>query len=153
MPNVLINLFIYYLFFLRKLNTEDSYNNQYKYIIKRPTFDIDDFAGADLYCFPGILSGVDRFIETNRRSNVPLKLGMVNDVFVMQRLLEHQHVVSVHFFEGLNVCQRVGRIRIAHQPNMGECGSHFADDLQVPAGFDFNLDPVITGLQLHIDLC
>ena len=89
---------------------------------------------------------MDRFIETNRRSNVPLKLGMVNDVFVMQRLLEHQHVVSVHFFEGLNVGQCVGGICIAHEPDIGECGPHLADGFHVPAGFDLNLDPAVTRL-------
>src|SRR5947199_8405877 len=63
--------------------------------------DVDDFASTDLYRFAGILGGMDRFIEADRRLDMFLKLGMIDDVFVMQTLLENHHVVAVHFFEVL----------------------------------------------------
>src|SRR5258706_14436530 len=80
-------------------------------------FDVDNLARADLDSFPGIIGGMDRFIEANRRPDLFLKLGVIDDVFIVQRLLEHHDVVAVHFLEELNIGEGVRRIRVTHETN------------------------------------
>src|SRR2546426_4114694 len=96
-------------------------------------FDIDDLASTDLYCFPCIVSGMDRFIKADWSLDLLLKLGMVDDVFVMERLLEHHHVVSIHPFENVDIRQRISRVRVAHEPNVRKCRPHLPDHVHIPA--------------------
>src|SRR5438876_6063750 len=64
-----------------------------------PEFDVDDPAGADLDGFARVVRRVDRLIEADRRLDLLLKFGMIDHVFVMQRLLEHHHALAIHFLE------------------------------------------------------
>src|SRR5215470_3097166 len=74
-------------------------------------FDIDNPARTELDCLPGISGGMNRFIKADRCRNLFLKLRVVDDVFVMERLLEHHDVVSIHFLENVYISERVRGIR------------------------------------------
>src|SRR5262249_31294708 len=115
-------------------------------------FDVDDFAGANPDRFPRILGRVDRLIETDRSFNLPLKLRVIDDVLIMQRLLEHHDVVAVHFLESLDIGQRIGRIGLRLQQNRGKAFTALRDNFNVPAWFDFDLDPPVTGFDFDRNL-
>ena len=78
-------------------------------------FNIDNLAGADLDRFSGVFGGVNGFIQTDGRIDLFLKLGMIDQVFIVQRLLEHHEVVLVHVLEHAGIGQRIRRIRITHE--------------------------------------
>ena len=94
---------------------------------------------------------MDRFIQADGRLNLFLKFGMVDDVFVMQRLLEHHHVVLVHLLEQIHVSQGICGVGIAHQLDVRERGPYLADHFNVPARLDFDFDPPVPRLHFGID--
>ncbi len=49
------------------------------------------------------------------------------------------------------VGQRVGRIGVGHQQDIGESLAHFANHLHIPAGLDLHLDALVSGRQFGFD--
>src|SRR5262245_39351293 len=102
-------------------------------------FDIDDPASADLNRFARVRRRMNGLVETNRRRNLFLKRGMLNDVFVMKRLLEHHEIVWIHFLENFDIGQRVRRIGVTHQKNLRKRRADLLDHLDIPAWLDLYL--------------
>ena len=82
--------------------------------------EIDYASCAESDRVPRIVAGTNRFVEANRRRNLFLQFGMIEDVVVSQRLFDHHQVEVVHLFEKRDVGKRVSRIRIGHQANRQE---------------------------------
>ena len=50
---------------------------------------------------------MNRFIKTDRRANLLLQLGMIENVVVGQRLLHHHQIEFIERFEEPHIIQRV----------------------------------------------
>ena len=94
----------------------------------------------------------DALVQADGRLQFPLQLGVVDDVVVGQRLLDHHEIKIVEPLEMIGVLQRVGRIGIRHQLDGREPLAHLADHVDVPPGLDFHLDALVTGCELEVDL-
>src|ERR1041385_2840178 len=94
---------------------------------------------------------MDRLVETNRCLYLLLQLGMINDVFVVQRLFEHHDVKAIHPFEKIDIGERVGRVCITHQLNIRKGHTYLADDVNIPTRLNFDFDAAVTRLDLAVD--
>ena len=79
-------------------------------------------------------------------------VGVIDDVVVGERLLDHHQVEVVELLEMGGVGQRVGGVGVGHELDAGEALAHAADDVDVPAGLDLHLDALVAGGELGLDL-
>ena len=77
---------------------------------------------------------------------------MVEDIVMRERLLEHHQIEFVQALEHIDVGERVGRIRVAHQPDIAEFFAHALDHIVIPVGRDLDLDALIAGVELGANL-
>jgi hypothetical protein len=77
---------------------------------------------------------------------------MVDDFVVRERLFDHHQVEIVQAFQALRIGQRVGRIRVGHQQDIGEPFADFAHHFDVPARLDLHLDALVAGGEFGFDL-
>src|SRR5207244_6741449 len=81
-----------------------------------------------------------------------LKLGMIDHVFMMERLFEHHDVKVIHLLEQIDVVQRICGVRVAHQSNIWKCGAYLADYFDIKTGLDLQFDTTVARLQFCVDL-
>ena len=78
--------------------------------------------------------------------------GVVDDVVVRQRLLDHHQVKIVELAQMVGIGQRVGGVGVGHQLDGGKALAHLAHHVDIPAGLDLHLDALVAGGQLALDL-
>ena len=61
-----------------------------------------------------VFPGANRFVEADRRGDLFLEFGVIENVVVRERLFDHHQIKLVQGFEQSNVGQCVGRIRVSH---------------------------------------
>ena len=61
--------------------------------------DIDDAAGAQSDRLLGVMRGADAFVQADGRLQLRLQLGVIDDVVVRQRLLDHHQVELVELLQ------------------------------------------------------
>ena len=113
--------------------------------------DIDHAAGMQPNGLLGVVGRADRFVQANRGFEQGLQLGVVDDVVVRQRLLDHHQVEFVQLSEVLGVGQGIRRIRVGHQPDGGKPLADAPHHVHVPTRFNLDLDALVAGLQLFLD--
>ena len=106
-------------------------------------FHVDDAAGADRDGRGRVGEAVDGLVEANRRLHRSLKRGMLDDVAVGQRLLDHHQVELVEPPQVVRVLERIVAIRVNHERDFRESVPHGADPLDVLALLDLHLDAVV----------
>ena len=79
-------------------------------------------------------------------------VGVVDDVVVAERLLDHHQVELVEPAQVVGIGQRVGGVGVGHQLDGGEALAHLPDDVHVPARLDLHLDALVAGGQFALDL-
>ena len=89
---------------------------------------------------------MDRFIQADWRLDLFLQLRVIDDVFMMQRLFEHHHVVLVHLLEHVCIGQRVCRVCVTHQENFWKCRPDLPDHFDIQSRLDLDFDPAVTRL-------
>ena len=114
--------------------------------------DIDDPASAQPDRLLGMMGRADAFIETDGRIEPGLQRGVVDNLIVRQRLLDHHEIKTVELLEPVRIGQRVGGIGVGHQLDRREALAHFGHHVHVPARLDLHLDALIPGRQLALDL-
>ena len=85
-------------------------------------------------------------------SRLRLQLGVVDDVVVAQRLLDHHQVEFVQLAQVGGIGQGVRRIGIRHQLDAGKALAHAPHHVHVPARLDLHLDALVAVGQLALDL-
>ena len=100
----------------------------------------------------GNATRVDRFVQADRRLQGSLQLGMIAHVVVVERLLDHHQGVCVELREMVGVVESVCRIGIDHQRNIAEAGADHVDRCEIPARLDLDLDALIAGGELALNL-
>ena len=83
---------------------------------------------------------------------MPLQLGVVHKVLPAEGLLDHHQVKSVKRLEMLEVVKCVGGVRVGHQSDAGKLGANVRQDFHVPARLDLDLDALVAGGELALDL-
>ena len=81
-----------------------------------------------------------------------LQLGVIDDVVVAQRLLDHHQVELVEPLQVLGVRQRVRGVRVRHQLDRGKPLAHPPHHVHIPARLDLHLDALVAGRQFAFDL-
>ena len=61
--------------------------------------DVDDAAGVHRDGLLGVMRRADAFVETDRRFELGLQLGVIDDLVVRQRLLDHHQIEFVQAFQ------------------------------------------------------
>ena len=113
-----------------------------------PHFHVDDPAGAQFDCGLGVARVVDGFIQAKAGLELLLQLRMEIKIVMPERLLDHEQVEAIEFFQVVDLAQRVGRVGVTAQQDVRPTVADLAQDLQVPARLAFYLDPPIAGGQL-----
>src|SRR6185369_4324034 len=114
-------------------------------------FDIDDLAAAKVECCFCLPLTDNTFVEAQGGSQVFLQGRMLNQVVVVEGLFDHQEIEVIKFRQVIRVGERVSGISVNRKQNTGEETPHFGDDVDVPTGFDLQLDPLITEAQIAFD--
>jgi hypothetical protein len=78
-----------------------------------PQLDVDDAAGAQLDGLLGVVRGADAFVQADGGLELGLQLGVVDDVVVAERLLDHHQVEIVELSKMSGVGQGVGGVGVA----------------------------------------
>jgi hypothetical protein len=73
-------------------------------------------------------------------------------VVVGERLLDHHQAVLVERAKERRVFERVGGVGVHHQTYVGEARAHGLDRPPVPARLDLDLDALVAGGKLGLDL-
>src|SRR5580698_5348050 len=110
-------------------------------------FDVDNAAGANLNGLRGIASVMDGFVETNGGSQQRLQAGVIVNVVVPERLLDHQEIELIELSQMLDLIQRVSGIGVATQDDFRPAGTNTFEYIDVPARFHFDFNAQITGCQ------
>src|SRR6185312_13869594 len=113
--------------------------------------DVDDAAGAKADRLFGMMRRAYAFIETNRRSQPGLQLGMIDDFIVRQRLFNHHELKFIELFQTIRVLQSVSGVGIGHQLDVGKTFANLADHVHIPAGLDLHLDALVTSGEFGFD--
>src|SRR5271165_534942 len=115
-------------------------------------FNIDDLAGLHFDCGESVATVADGFIETDRRFHPPLQHRVKVEVVRPERLLDHHKIELVPGDDGVHVLHSIRRIRVATQQNPRPAVAHRSEEFDVPAGLALQLDALISGGKLFLNL-
>src|SRR2546427_10598495 len=113
--------------------------------------DIHDARRTDRDRLPRVLAGVDRFVEADRRLDLALERRVVDEVIVRERLLDHHRPRRIDAFEKLDVAERVRRVRVEHEGQIGEGLAGRLRDLDREARLDLELHALVSAFELAAD--
>ena len=74
----------------------------------------------------GMMRRANAFVQADGRLQLRLQLGVIDDVVVAERLLDHHQVELVELFQPRRIGQRVGGVGVGHQLDVGKALAHFA---------------------------
>src|SRR5437879_11076420 len=116
-----------------------------------PRLDVDHPRRAYLDRFSGVVTRVDRLVEADRRRDLTLQRGVVDEVIVCEGLLDHRRLRRIDPLEQGDVLEGVGGVRIEHEGKVGEVLPRRFRYLDLESRFDLQLDPLIAALELAPD--
>jgi hypothetical protein len=100
----------------------------------------------------GCLARVDDgLVEANRGAQFFLQAGVIEDVVVPKRLLDHQQVELIEAPQVFDLIERVGGVGVAAQRDIGPARADFLQHIDIPARLHFHLDAAVTGGQFDLD--
>src|SRR5579859_5338471 len=108
-------------------------------------FSVDDAACAALKGKGGGAGVHDRFVEADRSAQFFLQTRVVVDVVVPKRLLDHQQIELIEEPEVLDLIEGVGGVRVATEGDVGPARADAFENVDVPAGLDFDFDATVAG--------
>ena len=94
---------------------------------------------------------MDALVEADRRGELALEAGVVDDVVVGQGLLDQQEVEGVELLERRQVVERVRRVGVDLERDVGVTLADRADDLDVVPRGDLELDPAVALVEVLVD--
>ena len=97
------------------------------------------------------LGGLRRLVDADRRGHRLLQGGQAVEVIGRHRLLEHQQVVAVELAEDVEVGDGVRGVGVDHQGDVAEMLADRADEVDVVARLDLDLDPAISLGHMRVD--
>ena len=95
------------------------------------------------------------WIDSSRQIGVVIALlqhRVIHHIVVIERLLDQQQVERIEPREQRRVVERVGGVGVDLQRDVAERRAHALDGVEVPARLDLDLDALIAGRQLLLDL-
>src|SRR6185437_5166309 len=113
-----------------------------------PQLDVDDTAGSHGDCSLHIAQAMDALVQADRRTQLPLQLGMLINLIPAQRLL---HIVEGELVEPSQrgyILKRIGGVCVNGQRNIRVCFAHGLDDINIVPWLDLELDAPVSGRQL-----
>src|SRR5689334_21253363 len=113
--------------------------------------DVDDFACAEFQSCLCIAPAVDRLIQADTALQLLLQSSVEIEIIMPERLLDHEQVEGIEFFQVVDLVQRISRIGIATQDDLRPASADLFKDFHVPSGLALYLDAAITGVQLSLN--
>ncbi len=89
-------------------------------------FDVDDAAGLHINGGQRITAVADGFIQADGRSDAFLQHGVVVEVVVPERLLDHEQVEGIESGQVIEIVEAVGGVGVATEQNFGPAVAHFS---------------------------
>src|SRR4029077_3807635 len=115
-------------------------------------FDIHDAAGAGFDGRRGVARMPDRLVQTDGGFQFALQPGVIVDVFIPQRLLDHKKPEAIKFAQVLDLMEPIGGVGIAAQQNVRPARADPLKHVYVPARFYLHLDAAVAGSEFGINL-
>src|SRR5438094_2921405 len=75
---------------------------------------------------------------------------MIDKIVMIERLLDHQQVEKVQCLQMFLIRQGIGAVSIHGKKNIGIASPHFSHDIDIPAGFNLELNSLITSGQVPL---
>ena len=116
-----------------------------------PKLDVDDAARVQADCLRRLVRGADALVQADGGLQLRLQYGVIDDVVVRERLLDHHQVEIVELAQVVDIGERVGGVRVRHQLDGGEALAHLPDHVHIPAGLDLHLDALVAGGEFGLD--
>ena len=114
--------------------------------------DVDDPARLRVNRVARDAHRVDRLVQADRRLDARLQHRVVHYIVVVERLLDQQQVERIEARQQGRVLKRVGGVGVDLQGDVAELRADALDRRDVPSGLDLDLDALVTGGQLLLDL-
>src|SRR5438270_9935928 len=142
----------------------DGYAARSAQVVDAPSFaqatqaadlDVDDAAAAQVERLARVVDRMDALVEADRRFELGLQPGVIDDVVVGERLLDHHQVEVIHRLQRLDmarIVERIGRIRVGHQQDIRPALANGAYVGEVPSRPDLHLDPTVALAKKALDL-
>ena len=93
----------------------------------------------------------DGFIKADRGAQFFLQARVIVDVVVPQWLLDHEQIELVELAQVLDLIERVGRVGVTTERDIGPARADAFEHIQIPARLDFDLDAAIAGGKFGLD--
>src|SRR2546430_3303718 len=116
-----------------------------------PGLDVHGPGCADRDRLSRVLAGVDRLVEADGRRDLALERRVVDEIVVRERLLDHHRTYRIDPLEKLDVAERIRRVRIEHEGQIGESLAGRLRDLDLEARLDLELHALVSTLELAAD--
>src|SRR5256885_812235 len=113
--------------------------------------DVDDLRRTDRDRLPRVFGRVDRLVQADRGAYLLRELGVVDDVVVRERLFDHYRGSRVDALEQLDVVERVRRVRVEHEREVGERLARRLCDLDLETRLDLELHALVPTRELAAD--
>ncbi len=117
-----------------------------------PLLQVEDPAAAERDRRPRVGEVVDRLVEAERRRELLLQGGVLVEVAVRERLLDHRQPEGVEPREVRGVLEAVVAVRVDHERDVGEPLPHGRHVVDVLPLLDLHLDPVVARARPPRDL-
>ena len=76
---------------------------------------------------------------------------MAVEIVPAERLLDHHQIKAFELLEQFPIGERVGRVGVDHQLDLGEILAQALDLFEVFAGLDLDLDALVAGVEFFLD--
>src|SRR5712664_1817735 len=110
--------------------------------------DVNDARGAEVESSLGITRVANGLVEANRSLQLLLEPGVIENVVPPKRLLHHQQIEFVKALQVLDIGQRVSRVCVNGQENIGMRVADGAHEIEILAGLDLQFDALVAGVEL-----
>ena len=114
----------------------------------RPTFTLTTVQAARSSAAFDASRRRQRLVEAQRCLHLRRERGVVDEVVPVQRLLDVVQAELVDLLEHVDVVERVRRVGIDGQLDVGELGAHRRQQVDIPARLDLQLDPLVALLDV-----
>jgi hypothetical protein len=113
---------------------------------------IDPAPGVDLDGLARLVERHDAFVEAQGRLQLALQTGVIDQVIVGKRLLDHDETAVVQFAKQRQVVECETAVAVDMHGGFGEALAQRADRLRPHAGAELQLDAGKTGVERAPDL-
>src|SRR5205823_6130552 len=116
-----------------------------------PDLHVDDSTASHFQGLPCSRRTRDALVQANWRRQDRLQLGVVHQIVMIKRLLDHEQVEIVELPQKLLIRNGVGAVGVYGKQDVWMTAPHLSHHLNIPTGFDLEFDSLITPSQVSLN--